>query len=350
LSTDSTGENDNWLGGLRPREAERLFRSMPPDGKQALAGNAEIVDDRLLDAMLREPTVWPMVAANVHLPKKLRPLVADTLLSAFELRRGELPTVLRLKAAARGLRALVQANYDFTAPQQTRIRRMLTKGNALAAGHAALELHDVMPPDCEDMVEAAMSRAISSKRVGRCMAKEYLDRPDLPASIVELIARQWGGDRDIAESVLRHPSATIASWASVLSTRVDPWRTTSVWSEVVRLACASSDPRRLVWTLENVPQKFLPGIVPAQSLVRWAASVPVTEAERALAVLARRAAIVVVQLAKAGGIPPGVYLEPDDLVGVFQADGTQEDAIAALRTLMRPGTAPSASAPPDDRR
>jgi hypothetical protein len=333
MSTDSSHENDGSLGRLRPREAEWHFRFIGPGGRQALAANAPNVDDHLLGVMLEDPTVWPILAANGRLSEAQQRMVADTLLSALEVRRGQRPFSVRFKAAARGLRALTQAKYDFTAPQLTKIRRILTKGNALAAGHAALDLHDTIP-GFKGIAEAAMKRAVSSSGVGREVAVEYLGRDDLPITMIKLIVTEWGRDWSIAQSVLRHPSATIASWARV-SKGVVPWKAASLWNEVFRLACVSPDPCRLVWTLENVPSELMSSIVLARPVAKWAASVPAADAQRALVVLANRAPAVFLDMVEADGIPPGVTLQPDDYLAVFQADNTQERAIAALGILAR---------------
>lgn len=268
-------------------------------------------------------------------------MVADALLGELEPKRGQRVVPARCRSAARGLRALVRSGYTFTGAQRTRVRRILTKGNATAAGYVAIELrHESrrILPESQDLFGGAMNRALRNKRNGRALATDYLEWGDLPTAIVELIAREWGWDLRVAGAAVGHPSATTVAWQyALLRHHRSPWLNRSLWSEVFRRGYGSTDGRRLVWALKHVPTELVPGVMDVGSLSEWAGAVTPGDARLGLKALAERVPAVFMDLVEAGGVPASVGLQPADYLAVFQADEVRERAIAGVSALIRPG-------------
>ena len=330
-----------WLEGIRPREAERLFRNAGEADRQAIAAQVRNVDDRLLGVMLEDPSVWRILTAEGRLPPGQRPLVADWLLDELEPKRGQRVVRARCRSAAQGLRALVKSRYPLSGPQRTRVRRILTKGNPMAAGYIALELrHESrrILPESQGLVEAAMTRALGNSRNGLALATDYLEWVDLPTTVVELIAREWSWDLRVAEGAVSHPCATTVAWQyALLRHHRSSWLNRSLWSEVFRRGYRSADARRLIWALEHVPTQLVPEVLDVASLCEWTSVVTPEDARLGLRALAKRAPAVFMDLVEAGGVPASVGLQPDDYVALFESDEVRERAIAAASLLVRPG-------------
>lgn len=341
LSTEECQDVVRWLQRMRPREAERLFRWTGVANRQVIAARVRSVDDRLLGVMLDEPSVWQILTAKGRLPPEQRGIVADALLGELEPKRSQRVVPGRCRSAAQGLRALVRSGYTFTGPQRTSVRRILTKGNATAAGHLAIELHHEsrrILPESQDLFGAAMNRALRNNRSGRALATDYLERLDLPTAVVELIAWEWGWDLRVAEAAVSHPSASTVAWQNtLLRHHRSPWLNRSLWSEVFRRGCLSTDGRRLAWALEHVPTELVPEVLDLKSLSAWIGAVTPGDARLGLRALAERAPAVFMDLVEAGGVPASVDLQPADYVAVFEADEVRERAISGASALIRAG-------------